>query len=164
MASNKILLLSNLQFEGHEYLKLWEIQSRWTIHTTECIFISFLTIQYHNTYKARGWVNTRSCNTRSCNSRHDLHMNKGKTKYLFVDTPIPAPLVSSKGCAIEEVEDFVYLGSWVASSEYQPVSSYCRVYPTLWLWDMDHHCVLEEKYWWLLHNALDGPRFKLERP
>ena len=28
--------------------------------------------------------------------------------------PIPAPLFSSKGCGIEEVDDFVYLGSWVA--------------------------------------------------
>ena len=47
-------------------------------------------------------------------------MNQSKTKYLFVNTPrlVPAPLVSSKGCGNEEVEDFVYLGSWIASSEH----------------------------------------------
>jgi len=49
-----------------------------------------------------------------------LHMNEGKTKYLCVNTtrPIPAPLVSSTGCTIDEVDDFVYLGSWIASSEH----------------------------------------------
>ena len=49
-----------------------------------------------------------------------LHMNEGKTKYLCtnVPRPIPAPLISSAGCVIEEVDDFVYLGSWIASSEH----------------------------------------------
>ena len=47
-------------------------------------------------------------------------MNEGKTNYLFVNTPRPmsALLVSSKGRVIEGVEDFVYLGSWIASSEH----------------------------------------------
>ena len=49
-----------------------------------------------------------------------LHMNESKTKYLCVNTPrpIPAPLVSSSGRVLEEVDDFVYLGSWIASSEH----------------------------------------------
>ena len=49
-----------------------------------------------------------------------LHMNEGKTKYLCknIPRPIPAPLISSAGSVIEEVDDFVYLGSWIASSEH----------------------------------------------
>ena len=31
---------------------------------------------------------------------------------------MPAPIISSAGCVIEEVDDFVYLGSWIASSEH----------------------------------------------
>ena len=48
------------------------------------------------------------------------HMNEGKTKYLCtsIPRPIPAPLISGAGCVIEEVDDFVYLGSWIASSEH----------------------------------------------
>ena len=47
-------------------------------------------------------------------------MNEGKTKYLCtnIPRPIPAPLISSAGGVIEEVDDFVYLGSWIASSEH----------------------------------------------
>ena len=73
-----------------------------------------------------------------------LHMNEGKTKYLFVNTPrpVPAPLVSSKGCGIEEVEDFVYLGSWIASSEHDflvrkaKAWAACHRMRTIWQSDM----------------------------
>ena len=73
-----------------------------------------------------------------------LHMNEGKTKYLFVNTPrpVPAPLVSSKGCGIEEVEDFVYLGTWIASSEHDflvrkaKAWAACHRMRTIWQSDM----------------------------
>ena len=73
-----------------------------------------------------------------------LHMNEGKTKYLFVNTPrpIPAPLVYSKGCVIDEVEDFVYLGSWIASSEHDflvrkaKAWAACHRMRTIWQSDM----------------------------
>lgn len=50
-----------------------------------------------------------------------LTMNESKTKYLSINLTIDEQqevLKASNGSAIEKVEDFVYLGSWIASTEH----------------------------------------------
>ena len=50
-----------------------------------------------------------------------LIMNESKTKYMSINLASEeqhATLTSSSGNTIEKVDDFVYLGSWVGSSEH----------------------------------------------
>ena len=50
-----------------------------------------------------------------------LIMNESNTKYMSINLACEeqhAALTSSSGNTIEKVEDFVYLGSWVGSSDH----------------------------------------------
>ena len=44
-----------------------------------------------------------------------LNLNEDKTKYISFNSP-EGQIVSLSGCCIEELDDFLYLGSWVVSS------------------------------------------------
>ena len=46
-----------------------------------------------------------------------LKMNSGKTKYMSCNLSQEVPLKTNDGTALEEVSDFKYLGSWMASIE-----------------------------------------------
>ena len=49
-----------------------------------------------------------------------LFMNESKTKYMTMNISSKeeeTPLMSLSGIAIDKVDDFVYLGSWVANTE-----------------------------------------------
>ena len=49
-----------------------------------------------------------------------LFMNESKTKYMSMNISSKdeeTPLMSLSGIAIDKVDDFVYLGSWVANTE-----------------------------------------------
>ena len=46
-----------------------------------------------------------------------LKMNEGKTKYLVENIDNDQQILSTSGQAIDRVEDFIYLGSWIRSTE-----------------------------------------------
>ena len=56
-----------------------------------------------------------------CVGLHTLMRERLNTSVVCtnIPSPIPALLISSAGGVIEEVDDFVYLGSWNASSEHK---------------------------------------------
>ncbi|MCP4493068.1 MAG: hypothetical protein GY820_38085 [Gammaproteobacteria bacterium] len=47
-----------------------------------------------------------------------LHLNESKTKYLITPNCEPGPITTKSGEELKEVKDFLYLGSWISSSEH----------------------------------------------
>ena len=47
-----------------------------------------------------------------------LHMNETKTKVLGVNIDTKGKITNNAGCPLETVDDFVYLGAWIESTEH----------------------------------------------
>ena len=47
-----------------------------------------------------------------------IHMNETKTKVLGVNIDTKGKITNNAGCPLETVDDFVYLGAWIESTEH----------------------------------------------
>ena len=74
-----------------------------------------------------------------------LHMNETKTKVLGVNIDTKGKITNNAGCPLETVDDFVYLGAWIESTEHDikvrkaKAWAACHKLKTIWKSKLNDH-------------------------